>query len=1089
MNKIPKSSLKKPLVFGVLFIFLVVLCLSLTANRLVNIPAVKKKISLFIFQKTGTRIEASKFSIAVFPQPVLTIDKFNILYNTTSKLDIDHLKLTIDATQLLKRNLHIKQVILDHPHLHFSGKDTKTNKPYLNSFSFSQINTLSKAIFSKLPEDQDSIKILFKNFSSPYFNKMDGDLLLSREKQELAFNTTIDQIMIRADDFKPIPIGNYLNFGSLKIKTACTHIILTPSGRIMGKQTIGPIQLYDQNKTLVFDSNGFESNFNLTDDQQEISVLPFEINSPKAVIGISFKNEPDVRMSSLSIKGTSLEVDQIRQKALAFFKTNYIVSTLFGILQDGTIPSIDISFKSKNLNNLLKKKHLILDGRITRGRVHIPDTDLIVGNISGDAGVKNGILDIKTQTGRIQNTIIQNGRLKLDLLGFKHVPFNGIFDLDVNLPDLPPILISLLPGTLLAQELHHVKGISGRARAQLGLDHHSGTGYPDVTVTTKAFSASGRYERIPGKIDIDRIRFGYASDIVTLEDFTGTMQNSRFNHINAKIDLKDITTFDIKAGNCELDLDMLMPWLLSFEKPRLVISPIKHTAGQLNVSDLSLSGPVSDPDKWTYDFRGSAKDISASTNPAESQIEHLDCRYELSNDQYKLTDISTTLNHIPDIDSYISTDISKSLLVPIKINNGRFVNNNKDLDVSGKILFKTGTELEIKHGNRSSGPSERSWIRIKDSQVSDAQIVFHHDSGRPLFDFKGKLNTDSLKTLLIPKSDPAKKLDNLSLQQPIIVQSTPDQSTPDGFLSIHARQLDLNTIFSSSDSFDPDRLYLPAGSIRFAVDKIQFKNFTFSNVQSSASFKKDHTYIRLKQAQLCDLNFDGYINLIENMVLADIPFEVRNNPDIQSLFTCLMKKEKFMDGQYSLTGSLSSSHPKKNFLTQIKGGFDFNAENGRIYKLTLLSRILSVLNVSNIFKGKIPNVLQKGFAYKQINIKADIKNSKIFLNRAVVDGNDMTMIFNGWIDPVKDRLELTCLVAPFKTIDLIIKHIPIINTMLNGRLVSVPVKASGKLSDPAVVILHPSAVGKGLVDMMSGILKTPVKLWDKLSGEKRPSNK
>jgi hypothetical protein len=43
-----------------------------------------------------------------------------------------------------------------------------------------------------------------------------------------------------------------------------------------------------------------------------------------------------------------------------------------------------------------------------------------------------------------------------------------------------------------------------------------------------------------------------------------------------------------------------------------------------------------------------------------------------------------------------------------------------------------------------------------------------------------------------------------------------------------------------------------------------------------------------------------------------------------------------------------------------------------------------------------------------------------------------------------------------------------------------PVKASGKLSDPTVVPLHPSAVGKSLFNMLANILKTPVRLWEKI---------
>ncbi len=190
-----------------------------------------------------------------------------------------------------------------------------------------------------------------------------------------------------------------------------------------------------------------------------------------------------------------------------------------------------------------------------------------------------------------------------------------------------------------------------------------------------------------------------------------------------------------------------------------------------------------------------------------------------------------------------------------------------------------------------------------------------------------------------------------------------------------------------------------------------------------------------------------------------------------------------MDGRYSLTCNIESNGTTKDFLNKITGSIILDAEKGRIYKLTLISRILSVLNVSTFFKGTIPNVTQEGFAYNNISIEADIKDSIIYLNKAIIDGQDMTLIFSGWIDPINDKIDLICLAAPFKTVDLIIEHIPIINTLLGGRLVSIPIKATGKYSDPTVIPLHPSAVGKGLVNIMSDILNTPVRLWDEIDGE------
>jgi hypothetical protein len=170
----------------------------------------------------------------------------------------------------------------------------------------------------------------------------------------------------------------------------------------------------------------------------------------------------------------------------------------------------------------------------------------------------------------------------------------------------------------------------------------------------------------------------------------------------------------------------------------------------------------------------------------------------------------------------------------------------------------------------------------------------------------------------------------------------------------------------------------------------------------------------------------------------------------------------------------------EELITNINGPLKFTAKKGRIHELTLISRILSILNVSNFFKGSFPDLMQEGFAYKKITIEAEIKKSIIYLTKAIIDGEDMTLIFKGWIDPLNDKINLTCLLAPFKTIDMLIDKIPILNTVLQGRLVSIPAQATGKLSDPVVVPLHPSAIGKSLINMMTDILKTPVQLLEKL---------
>jgi len=75
----------------------------------------------------------------------------------------------------------------------------------------------------------------------------------------------------------------------------------------------------------------------------------------------------------------------------------------------------------------------------------------------------------------------------------------------------------------------------------------------------------------------------------------------------------------------------------------------------------------------------------------------------------------------------------------------------------------------------------------------------------------------------------------------------------------------------------------------------------------------------------------------------------------------------------------------------------------------------------------------------------------------------MNLAANGDIDLVNDRLDITVLIAPFKTVDAVVKKIPLLGDILGGTLVTVPVRVHGPFKDPKVTPLPPSAIGEGLM--------------------------
>jgi hypothetical protein len=97
-----------------------------------------------------------------------------------------------------------------------------------------------------------------------------------------------------------------------------------------------------------------------------------------------------------------------------------------------------------------------------------------------------------------------------------------------------------------------------------------------------------------------------------------------------------------------------------------------------------------------------------------------------------------------------------------------------------------------------------------------------------------------------------------------------------------------------------------------------------------------------------------------------------------------------------------------------------------------------------------------------------------------MDAPSMKMVAEGTIDVNAETVDLTLLVAPLKTVDAVVSHIPILGHVLGGSLLTIPIKVKGRLQDPQVTPLDPSEVGSGLLRVMTRIVKLPVGLLNPL---------
>ena len=926
---------------------------------------------------------------------------------------------------------------------------------------------------------------------------MDGSFYLSKKKEQIILNTSIQNINFNLSILPPdINFEKYFDIGSIKADQLNCLIQFNSQDKIPGLKDIksrskdiitGQCKLADliittKNNQLLFDSTSIETSFKISENLNQIEIKPFKLSFPDSTVGVSFKDDQTKGKSQLHFTGTSVNVDQARQMSLLLFKNNEITDTIFEIIHKGIVPNVNVSFHGKNLNDLFNNSNFTLQGNIQNGFVNIPGTKLTASRVNGHARIENGVLDIRADKGVIQGSNIKKADLAVDILNYTDFPFHGVFDLDIDLSNIPQTLISLLPDTVLSEELSLVHNVTGRADTKLNLSKEAKSDDIKVKIHTQNFSIAGLYDRIPGQIDLKNINLMYEHDIVHLKNINGVVDSTVIDNLEMLLDTENEPVINITSGSGMLDLDSIMPFLMSFQTIDNFISPVKNAEGKIHITSMALSGPILKLNECKYDIKGTGSNINIFTHLSQQEIENLSSTFHISDDHLDFDKINLTMNSIAWLEAFIAKNHINSIVTPFDMNNGKLQIEQKHVFFNCDLKFNTGPQLNtgpranIELKGKTLNTLNFNSIQFHDQDLSKGAITFNYNQNKSLFDFNGYLNTKTLNKLIKPGSYLGKKLDTLTQSQPVLI--TTDKNSN---LTVTSKTINLNSFDTGLEKYSSnfDFNLIPDKTIHFKTDELKIKKLNFSNVDTKVIFKKNGHDIKINKAFLCDLETNGIIKLKNEMVQINFPVKAVDKPNIQDLISCLFKNEKFMTGSYSLTCNLLSNTHKKKILKNINGPLEFTAQKGRIYKFTLLSRIFSIINVSTIFKGKLPNVMQQGFGYNKIIIDADIKDSIIYLTKAVIDGKDMTLVFKGWIDPLNDQLDLTCLVAPFKTVDMIVKKVPVINTILGGKLVSIPVKASGKLSDPVIIPLEPSTVGKGLVNMMTNILKTPVTLLDK----------
>jgi uncharacterized protein YhdP len=344
------------------------------------------------------------------------------------------------------------------------------------------------------------------------------------------------------------------------------------------------------------------------------------------------------------------------------------------------------------------------------------------------------------------------------------------------------------------------------------------------------------------------------------------------------------------------------------------------------------------------------------------------------------------------------------------------------------------------------------------------------------FKFTGNLQHDTLQAMFVDRQFSSGRLEgDFTVAVPQNRQakvSTTGQLTGEN----------LPVILSSGDKVNIDQITLKADGTQVKADitKLTWKDLTWEPVKGTVSFDHEKADVRLTESKLCGINSLGQFSFTGDQISLDMTLEGKDL-DVATSYTCLTAGRSKATGSLDFSGELTAQGKMGKLVKDLQGPLEMTFSNGVIKQDKLLSRTLEVLNVTEIVKGRLPDLNTTGLAYNTMTLQGEFQNGKLIIHKFFMDGETLTLVGNGEIRLEEETLKIQLLAAPFKTVDSIVKHIPGINYILGGTLVAIPVSITGTLDDPHVTIMSASAIGSSLFNLVERTITSPFKLLEKIN--------
>ncbi len=314
---------------------------------------------------------------------------------------------------------------------------------------------------------------------------------------------------------------------------------------------------------------------------------------------------------------------------------------------------------------------------------------------------------------------------------------------------------------------------------------------------------------------------------------------------------------------------------------------------------------------------------------------------------------------------------------------------------------------------------------------------------------------------------------------------------------ISSPQLDLDPLFPKREGISPTsfgkiRDWLSSFSIdgKIQVDQGRYRSFRCQDLKGEMKTIDGTLFVHSLQFKGNGGDFwgEGWIKPTEKGIRIEIKPRFSNmeaKTFIRTLF------EKGEEERVMITGRVHIDKAElkgegENFQKMkesLDGGLRLEFENGVIERFNILSKIFSILNVSQLLKGRVPDLATKGLPYRQILGNFYVKNGVATTDDFLVDSDAMRITLLGKIDLGKNLIDARVGVHPLVTIDTILSSVPVAGYILTGEdkgFISYFYEVKGILDDPKIEAVPFKIVEESTWGIIKRLLGTPLRPFQKV---------